>query len=292
MSYAVEIDGTFTDLLGNVLNVAVKVVIFLLIMAVGWLVGRWIHKILGAFLHRVGFDRAAERGGLDRMLGRYSASDLTARLVMFAFLLFVLQLAFGIFGPNPVSDLIGRVIAWLPRLFVAAIIVVIAAAIAGWVKDLISGVLGGLSYGRALATAAQAVIIVFGIFAALNQIGVASSVITPVLWAFLAAIVGVLVVGLGGGLIKPMQHRWERMLNRAESETAVAAERVRANRNNRGGAPSAYAGRDVNEPGGFAQPAYGGAMPSDTRAPATPARGQGPADYENENQEFYEDQQR
>ena len=67
-----------------------------------------------------------------------SASDLTARLVVFAFLLFVLQLAFGIFGPNPVSDLIAGVIAWLPKLFVAVVIVVVAAAIAGWVHDLIA----------------------------------------------------------------------------------------------------------------------------------------------------------
>jgi hypothetical protein len=290
MSYAVEIDGTFTDLLGNVINVAIKVVIFLLIMALGWLVARWIRRILGAFLHRVGFDRAAARGGLDRMLGRYSASDLTARLVMFAFLLFILQLAFGIFGPNPVSDLIARGIAWLPGLFVAVIIVVVAAAVAGWVKDVINASLGGLSYGRALATAAQVAIIVLGIFAALNQIGVADSVITPVLWAFLAAIVGVLVVGLGGGLIKPMQHRWERMLNRAENETAVAAQQVRANRGARAGEPSA--GRDVNQPGGFGQPAYGGAMPTDAQPPSTPARGQAPAEYEYENQEFYEDRQR
>ena len=78
---------------------------------------------------------------------------------MFTFLLFVLQLAFGIFGPNPVSELIAGVIAWLPRLFVAVVIVVVAAAIAGWVKELIAEALGGLSYGRALATTAQVLVL-------------------------------------------------------------------------------------------------------------------------------------
>src|SRR5690606_28687757 len=143
------------------------------------------------------------------------------------------------------------VIAWLPRLFVAIVIVVVAAAIAGWVKDAISGVLGGLSYGRAIATAAQVAVIILGLFAALTQIDVAESVITPVLWALLAAIVGVIVVGLGGGLIKPMQHRWERMLNRAEMETSAAAGRVRANRR-----PSGPSERDRNEPAEFGQRAY------------------------------------
>jgi hypothetical protein len=273
MVYAAD-GGGVTAVVDNVINVAIKVVIFLAIIALGWFVARWIRKLLGAFLHRVGFDRAAERGGLHRMLGQRTASDLTAQLVMFAFLLFVLQLAFGIFGPNPVSDLISRVIAWLPRLFVAVVIVVVAAAIAGWVKDAISGVLGGLSYGRMLATAAQAAIIVLGVFAALTQIDVAESVITPVLWALLATIVGVIVVGLGGGLIKPMQHRWERMLNRAETETAMAAGRVRANRNARP-APSE---RDRNEPAQFGQPAYGRTMPSDARgAQERPAEQRPPA---------------
>jgi Mechanosensitive ion channel, conserved TM helix len=252
MLNAASIGDEFTDLLGNVVSVAVKVVIFLAIMALGWIVGRWIRKVLAGFLRRVGFDRAVERGGLDRMLGNYTASDVTARLVMYTFLLFVLQLAFGIFGPNPVSALIAGVIAWLPRLFVAIVIVVVTAAIAGWVKELIAEALGGLSYGKALATAAQVLVLLLGITAALNQIGVASSVTVPLLVAVLATVAGVVVVGVGGGLIKPMQHRWERMLNRAETETSLAAEKVRAHR-----AARATTARDANVPGGFEQPAYG-----------------------------------
>lgn len=266
MLYAVSIGDEFTDLLGNVVNVAVKVVIFLAIMLLGWLVARWIRKALAGFLHRVGFDRAVERGGLNRMLGNYQASDLTARLVVFAFLLFVLQLAFGIFGPNPVSDLIEGVIAWLPKLFVAVIIVVVAAAIGGWVKELIADALGGLSYGKTVATAAQTLILILGVFAALNQVGIASSVTTPILVAVLATIGGIAIVGLGGGLIKPMQHRWERVLNRAETESSLAAEKMRAHRASR---PSTMA-RDTNTPGGFDQPAYGNASATtDAKPPAT-----------------------
>ena len=239
--------------------------IFLAIVAVGWLVAKWIRRALTAVLHRVGFDRAVERGGLRRMLGRYRASDVTAQLAMYAFLIFVLHVAFGVFGPNAVSDLLARIIAWLPRLFVAVVIIVVAAAIAGWVKEIVSEALGGLSYGRALATAAQAAILVLGAFAALGQVGVANSVLTPVLWAFLFAVTGVLVVGVGGGLVKPMQHRWERMLNRAETETTIAAERVRSNRAAR--TPGEW---DQNAPGGF-QPAYAGGMTTDTKPPATVA---------------------
>jgi hypothetical protein len=254
MVYAQSIGDTLTNLLSSVINVAVKVVIFLAIMLVGWLVARWVRKVLAAFLHRIGFDRAVERGGLSRMMGNYTASDLTARLVMFAFLLFVLQLAFGIFGPNPVSTLIAAIVAWLPKLFVAVVIVVVAAAIAGWVHDLIAGFLGGLSYGKALATTAQVLVLLLGIIAAVNQIGVATTVTVPVLVAVLATIAGILIVGLGGGLIKPMQHRWERALNRAETETTMAAEKVRSHR-------AATRGRDdrnVDRGAAFGQPPYAG----------------------------------
>ena len=267
MSYAADIGYSFSTLLGNVVGIVVRVLIFLAIMALGWLVAVWIRRALTSGLRRVGFDRAAERGGLDRMLGRYSASEVAARVVMYAFLLFVLQLAFSIFGPNAVSDLIGRGIAWLPRLLVAVVIVVVAAAVAGWVKEIISEALGGVRYGQVLATAAQAAIMVLAAFAALTQIGVAGAVIIPVLWALLFTVAGIAVVGLGGGLIKPMQHRWERMLNHAETEASIAAERARHNR----GEAARRGNRDVNQPAGFGQPAYPGTMPTDERAPDRPA---------------------
>ena len=48
----------------------------------------------------------------------------------------------------------------------------------------------------------------FGIIAALGKINIATTVTTPVLVTVLATIGGVIVVGFGGGLIKPAQRRW------------------------------------------------------------------------------------
>ena len=247
MIYATDIADEFTDLLSTAVNIAIQVLIFLVIMLLGWWVARWIRRWVRAGLQRLGFDRAADRGGLHRLLGQASASDLVARLVVFAFMLLVLQLAFGVFGPNEISFLLAEVIAWLPRLFVAVIIVVVAAAIAGWVRDLVTEALGGLSYGRVVATAAQVLVLVLGIIAALNQVGVATTVTLPVLIAALATVAGVIIVGVGGGLVRPMQDRWERLLNRAETESTLAAAKMRAHR----------ADRDATTSGGFDQPAYG-----------------------------------
>lgn len=197
-----------------------KLLAFLLILVIGWFLAKMIGKVVDKVLERVGFDRAVERGGIKKALAKsqYDASTIVGKLVFYTLLLFVLQLAFGVFGPNPISDLLTSVIAFLPKVLVAIIIVVITAAIAAAVRELISNTLGGLSYGRTLATIAAAFIIGIGVIAALNQVGIATTVTTPILIAVLSAIVGVIVVGVGGGLIKPMQARWEGYLTKAEEE--------------------------------------------------------------------------
>ena len=50
----------------------------------------------------------------------------------------------------------------------------------------------------------------------------------PVLIATLATVAGILIVGVGGGLVRPMTQRWDRWLDRAESESQVIRERAKA----------------------------------------------------------------
>jgi Conserved TM helix len=127
-----------------------RLVMFVVILLVGFFLAKMIAKAVDKVLEKAGFDRAVERGGVKRALDRsqFDASDIVAKLVYYAIMLFVLELAFGVFGPNPISDLITSVIAFLPRLIVAIIIVVVASAIAAAVKTLIEGTLGGLSTAR------------------------------------------------------------------------------------------------------------------------------------------------
>jgi hypothetical protein len=206
--------------LTSVVTFVPKLLAFLVILIIGLLIAKAISKAVGKILQRVGFDRAVERGGIKKALEKseYDAATIVGRIIYYALMLFVLQIAFGVFGPNPISDLLTRIIAFIPAIIVAIVIIVVAAAIAAAVKTLIQGTLGGLSYGRTLANIASLFILFLGVVAALNQIGVATSVTTPLLITVLAIVGGVLIVGAGGGLIKPMQTRWEQYLTAAESE--------------------------------------------------------------------------
>ncbi|MDQ2755174.1 MAG: hypothetical protein M3Y71_01200 [Actinomycetota bacterium] len=209
-----------TSALTGIATFIPKLVLFAVILVIGVIVAKVLSKAVAAILQRVGFDRAIERGGVGKALeqSEYDPSDILAKLVYYAVMLFTLQLAFSAFGPNPISDLLAAIIAFLPQVFVAIVIVVVASAIAAAAKTLIEGSLGGLSYGKTLANIAAVFILGLGIIAALNQVGIATTVTTPVLVAVLATLAGVLIVGVGGGLIKPMQTRWESYLTKAEEE--------------------------------------------------------------------------
>ncbi|MCR3749299.1 mechanosensitive ion channel family protein [Lentzea californiensis] len=219
-----------TDAWRAVATFVPKLAAFLLILLIGWFIAKAVAKLVDKVLERVGFDRLVERGGIRRMLAnsKYDASDLLAKLVFYALVLITLQIAFGVWGPNPVSELLTGIVSWLPKAAVAIIIVVVAGAVANAAKDFIGGALGGLSYGRVLANIASIFIWALGIIAALNQIGVATTVTTPVLIAVLATAGGILVVGVGGGLVKPMQQRWEGWLGRAEQELPQAQAQAEA----------------------------------------------------------------
>jgi Conserved TM helix len=284
----VNVGGAVSDMLRSVLLFLPKALGFIVILVVGWLVARLVRTLVDKVLERVGFDRAVERGGLKTALSRsrYDASDLVARLVYYAVLLFTLQLAFGIWGPNPVSDLIKGVVAWLPKAFVAILIVVVAAAIASAVRDIVGTALGGLSYGRLLANIAGVFLIGIGVIAALNQIGVATTVTTPILIAVLATIGGILVVGVGGGLVRPMQQRWEGWLDRAASESQAIAEHARAYQAGQADARQSLVQQPVPADAGSAQPAYAqapAAYPADAANQPTqvlpPTRTQPPTDH-------------
>jgi hypothetical protein len=219
-----SLKDSFTTLLDTVVQFLPKLVGFLLILVIGYFIAKALQKVIGKVLEKVGFDNAVERGGIKKALAKsqYDASDILAKIVFYAVMLFVLSTAFGVFGQNPISDYLSAIIGYLPKVFVAILILVIASAVAAGVKLLVQSALGGLSYGKVLANIASTVILALGVIAALNQLQIAQNVVNAVLYASLAAVVGIAVVAIGGGGIAPMRQRWETALAKVEAEAPNA----------------------------------------------------------------------
>ncbi|MBV2362746.1 hypothetical protein ACFPZ0_18480 [Streptomonospora nanhaiensis] len=265
-----NIQQGLSDAWGAVATFVPRLAAFLVILILGWIIAKFIGRMVGKALGKVGLDRALDRSGVGEYFrrGRYSASELCGKIVYYVGLLIVLQLAFSVFGPNnPITQLLNNVVSWIPLAIVALVIVVVAAMIAKAARDIVSSALAGLSYGRFLANAVGVFIMALGVIAALNQIGVATTVTQPVLIAVLATVGGILVVGVGGGLVRPMQQRWASWLDAAERETGkIQDSNYRAGRSDAMGAPQ-QASREPAQhgahaaggaPGGPGGPAMGG----------------------------------
>jgi hypothetical protein len=204
----------------NFMNFVPNFLLFLVILVVGYFLSRLVARLCSKGLHRFGFDRLGERSGLRNALERtkWTASGVVGVIVFWTLFIFTLQLAFSVFGPNPMSGILTGVIAFLPSIF-AAILILIVAAVAGTaVKQILEATLGGLSYGGALATGAQLAILGIGVFAALNQVGIAPAIVNGLFYALLAIIVGSAVISIGVGGIAPMRAQWERALGRLQQE--------------------------------------------------------------------------
>jgi hypothetical protein len=217
---AVDFQQGVQDAWNRVATFVPKFIGFLLILLIGWVIAKALSRLVGRLLQRVGFDRWVERGSLKSAMAsaHTDASDVLGVIVFWTVFLLALQLAFGVFGPNPISDLLHGLIAYLPNIFVAVVILVIVAALAKVVTDLLTAALFGVSGGQWIARGAGFAILVVGVFAALNQLKIAPAIVNGLYYAILAIIVGSAVVAVGGGGIQTMRGYWERTSSKLESK--------------------------------------------------------------------------
>jgi hypothetical protein len=201
MLAAIDIESGLEDAWANIATFVPKLLGFFLILLIGWFIAKGLSKLTNTLLERVGFDGWVERGSLKTAFERAKtdASDVIGVVVFWLVFLITLQLAFGIWGPNPISELLAGLIGYLPNVLVAVVIMVIAAALAKVITDVLTPTLGAVQGGTWIAKAAGIAILVVGAFAALNQLEIAPEIVNGLFYALLIAIVGSIVVAFGGG---------------------------------------------------------------------------------------------
>jgi len=223
---AIDLQQGVEDAWASIATFVPKLVGFLVILLIGYIIAKVLSRVVDGLLERVGFDNWVERGSLKTAFEKssFDPSDVLAVVTFWVIFLIALQLAFGVFGPNPISDLLQGLIAYLPNVLVAVIILVIAAAVAKVVTDLLTATLGGVSGGEWIARGAGIAILVLGIFAALDQLRVAPQIVNGLFYALLIVIVGSLVVAFGGGGIPVARRYLERWAGNLEGKAGEIRE--------------------------------------------------------------------
>ena len=210
------------DAFSDVASFVPKAIGAIAILIIGWIIAKAIRKVVHVVLGKVRFDEAVDRAGLGTHLEKAGYADsglLMAKLVYYAVMLIVLQMAIGVFGDSPVQDAFDSIVAYLPNVFVAVIIIVIAGAVANAVKGLIEPAVEHISFGNFIASGASIVIWVIGGFAALSQLGVAEQIVNTLFTAGVTTVSLILIIKFGvGGIESARERAWPKLYDRIEAE--------------------------------------------------------------------------
>jgi hypothetical protein len=183
-----------------------RVVGFLLILIIGWLIASAIAGAVAALLRAVKFNDLAQRSGLSgfvRSMGlQTDSAGALATLAKWFIRLIVLVVAFDALGLPAVSQVLQQFLLWLPNLVVAIVVLVIAGLLANGVANLVRAATkqAGFRNGDLLADIARVAVWAFGIVVAVNQIGIAQTLVNTLFMGFVGALALALALafGLGG----------------------------------------------------------------------------------------------
>lgn len=183
----------------NIVEWAILIIVALAVLIVGrWIIGlirNWTERLLGARA----LDPVWKRSGVSKALegGDRTPASLVATIV-YAYLMVVLLLIVArILQVTAIESLLVRLLAWIPLLLLAAVIVLVSAAVGAWSANLVRPYAEeqGVPW---LASVAHVGVIVFGILLALDTLNInfAEDIVKIVVAA--AAVAGAIAFGVGG----------------------------------------------------------------------------------------------
>jgi Conserved TM helix len=181
-----------------------KIIGFLAILIIGWLIAGALAGVVANLLRAVKFNELAERSGFSgfvRNMGVHTdAADVLATAVRWFIRLIVLVVAFDALGLPAVSQVLQQLLLWIPNLIVALMVLVIAGLAANALYRLVRGATAeaGLGNPDLLANIARVAVWAFAIVVAVNQIGIASTLVNTLFMGVVAALA--LSFGLAFGL--------------------------------------------------------------------------------------------
>jgi small-conductance mechanosensitive channel len=201
---AVEISESLQQALDDLIGFLPRLIGFLIILVIGLLVAKALQKLVAVGLEKVGTDKALRSGAsgeyVQRLLPDVSPSDVIGRVVFWFVFLGALSIAISSLGLAVLNDFVADVFNYLPNVIAAILILVLAVPIAGGLAKLADRAFGDTPTGKLMTTAAPALVMGIAVFMVLNQLRIATDIVTITYAALMGAVAlgAALAFGLGG----------------------------------------------------------------------------------------------
>ena len=207
----------FHALLGQVGAFMPRLLIALGVVVAGWVIAKLVRYSVGKALRALNFNVLTERAGVDGFLQQGGTEKDTTELIgwiVYAIALLVsLIIAFNSLGLTQVTDLLSKLLLFVPKVLVALLVIVFGSYFARFVGGTVKSYCRGaaISDGDLLGRVARYAILVFVLLLAIDHLDISGGLIQQTFLIFLAGIVfaGALAFGLGArDHAKALLDRW------------------------------------------------------------------------------------
>jgi|JI7StandDraft_1071085.scaffolds.fasta_scaffold163813_1 hypothetical protein len=209
----------------------------MVILFAGYLIAKVIEKGTQRLLRRMRFNQLLERGGVMQAVERSGSHLNPAKVIanlLFWFVMFaVLLIAANAIGLESLANVFSELVSYIPSVIAAIVIIILGIVLGGFVGGLIMASAGGLHGGPWLARTGRAGVIVLAVFMALQELGIATDIVTTAFAILFGAVALALSLAFGLGnrdLAAEVTREWyvryraERMAIDAEAAAEEAEE--------------------------------------------------------------------
>lgn len=177
-----------------------------IIFVAGWLIAVALGKVAARLVRAMRIDHALQKIGWGERLSEIgisaNMSEFFGGLVKWFLILVFLMAATDVLQLNQVTEFINSILLYMPNVVIAVVILSVVFIVGDFVYNVVKGSTkaAGVMSATMLAAISKWAIIIFGILAALLQLGIASSLVSTIFIGIVAmvSLAGGLAFGLGG----------------------------------------------------------------------------------------------
>ncbi|HTI64600.1 MAG TPA: hypothetical protein VL524_13825 [Gemmatimonadaceae bacterium] len=207
----------------------------LVILFAGYLLAKVLEKLTDRGLRRIRLNHLLARGGVIRAVERsgthVNPTRVLANLVFWLVMFTVILLAANALGLDSLANVVSTLVGYIPSVIAAIVIILVGIVLGGFVGGLIGASAGAVHGGRALARLGRGGVILLAIFMALQELGIATDIVTTAFAILFGAIALALALSFGLGnreLAGEVTREWYDRYRRERAEALAREQEAEA----------------------------------------------------------------
>jgi hypothetical protein len=224
-----RLQDSFAQIFGQIIPALLGAAI---IIFAGYLLAKVLERLTERGLRKLGLNRMLQRGGVIQAVERsgthVNPTRVIANLVFWFVMFAVILLAANALGLDTLANVMSTLVSYIPSVIAAIVIILVGIVLGGFVEGFIAASAGAVHGGRSLARIGRVSVIMLSVFMALQELGIATEIVTTA-FAILFGAFGLalaLAFGLGNReLAGEVTREWYERYRRERAET-LARERA------------------------------------------------------------------